>query len=63
MKKLKADGALPDFYVVENYCPLPVAPGYVNTAGPESNPNSIAAVATWVVENAPVAVQPGGKPR
>jgi hypothetical protein len=63
VKKLKADGALPDFYVLENYRPLPVALGYVNTVGPESNPNSIAAVATWVAGNAPVAVQPGGKPR
>jgi hypothetical protein len=55
IQKLKQDDALPTFYIVENYRPLPVDPKYVNWVGPESNPYSIAAVARWVAEQAPVA--------
>jgi hypothetical protein len=55
IQKLKQDDALPTFYIVENYRPLSVDPKYVNLVGPESNPYSIAAVARWVAEQAPVA--------
>jgi hypothetical protein len=55
LRKLQQDDALPTFYIVENYHPLPADPKYVNWVGPESNPYSIAAVARWVAEQAPVA--------
>jgi hypothetical protein len=52
IKKLTADHALPTFYVVENYRPLPVAPGYLNAIGSEDNPISINGVALWVADHA-----------
>jgi hypothetical protein len=53
IKKLEADHALPDFYVVENYRPLPIDPNYLNWIGDEKNPISINGVALWLAKHAP----------
>jgi hypothetical protein len=54
LNKLKADHALPDFYIVENYRPLPVDPNYLNAVGNEDNPVSINGVALWLAEHIPM---------
>jgi len=52
--KLSADGALPTFWIVENYRPAEkVEPGYPNAVGSENDPLTVTGVALWIAQHTP----------
>jgi hypothetical protein len=52
--KLSADGALPTFWIVENYRPPEkVEPGYPNAVGSENDPLTVTGVALWLAQRTP----------
>jgi hypothetical protein len=52
--QLTADGALPTFWVVENYRPREkVEPGYPNAVGSENDPLTVTGVALWLAQHTP----------